>query len=739
MTATLSQEEKTRLVELIKEKEDRRVFNKLSWFEAYEWQQKLSNSSEANMQMLAMCANQIGKEQPVSEPVLTPSGWVKMGDISVGDYVVGSDGKPTKVTHIHPQGVRDVYELTFTDGATVRCGEEHLWAVKKHRKWETLSVKDMVEEFKPAIIPSRPVWEGSDEDVLVDPYLLGLLLGDGGLTCSVGITTADEEIAQYCRQLASEYNCELKEYAPIQYRFSSKERTSKGYCYNQLTDLLRELGVYGHKSYSKFVPREYFLISPEKRLELLRGLMDSDGTASKKGARLFGSVSKQLALDVQELARGLGIDASLNFKPRKSGNSWEVVLYKSPVSVFNLSRKKERENLGDKLNIRLVNISKLPYQEESQCITVEAVDSLYMTNDFILTHNSTAGAYITACHLTGLYPDWWVGHKYKEPIYAWAAGVSNDTTRDICQTELFGLAEDVEMWGSGMVPKECCPLSGATRRRGTTGNTYDSVMVQHHDPETGEPNGMSRIGFKSYEMGEEKFYGRPVDWIWLDEQPPSNIYTQCITRTVATNGRVLMTFTPEAGATPVVHQFMHDIQKGQFLLQASWDDAPHLDEATKQQLLAQYPPHERELRSKGIPVLGSGLVFPIPSDKLEVEGFDIPDSWPRVAAIDFGWDHPTAVVWIAYDREADTLYVYDTYARSKETAIIHAAAIKERPHYIPIVWPKDGLQSDKGSGVSLADQYRQQGLNMTANWFTNPPTAQNPKGDFSVEAGVNAM
>lgn len=352
---------------------------------------------------------------------------------------------------------------------------------------------------------------------------------------------------------------------------------------------------------------------------------------------------------------------------------------------------------------------------------------------------STAGAYITACHLTGLYPEWWTGHKFKEPIYAWAAGVSNDTTRDIIQTELFGLAEDVEAWGTGMVPRECAPVEKATRRRGTTGNTYDSVLVQHHDPDTGEPNGFSRIGFKSYEMGEEKFYGRPVDWIWLDEQPPSNIYTQCITRTVATDGYVLMTFTPEAGATPVVHQFMHDIQPGQFLLQASWDDAPHLNEATKQQLLAQYPPHERELRSRGIPVLGSGLVFPIAPDKIEVSPFEIPDHWPKIAAIDFGYDHPTAVVWVAHDTESDTVYVYDAYSKSKETPITHSAAIRSRPHFIPIVWPKDGLQSDKGSGVSLADQYRAQGINMLHDFFRNPPTPDAPKGTVNIEPGIMAM
>ena len=352
---------------------------------------------------------------------------------------------------------------------------------------------------------------------------------------------------------------------------------------------------------------------------------------------------------------------------------------------------------------------------------------------------STAGAYITACHLTGIYPDWWTGHKFKEPIYSWAAGVSNDTTRDIIQAELFGLAEDVEGWGSGMVPREHCPVEKATRRRGTTGNTYDSVLVAHHDPDTGEFNGWSRIGFKSYEMGEEKFYGRPVDWIWLDEQPPSNIYTQCITRTVATNGYVLMTFTPEAGATPVVQQFMHDIQPGQFLLQASWDDAPHLDEATKTQLLAQYPPHERKLRSQGIPVLGSGLVFPISPDQISCVPFDIPSHWPRVSAIDFGYDHPTAMVWIAHDTESDTVYVYDCYSRRQETPLVHAAAIRERPHYIPIVWPRDGLQKDKGSGVSLAEQYREQGVNMMFQCFSNPPTPDNPKGNINIEPGIMAL
>ena len=348
---------------------------------------------------------------------------------------------------------------------------------------------------------------------------------------------------------------------------------------------------------------------------------------------------------------------------------------------------------------------------------------------------STAGAYVTACHLTGIYPDWWTGKKFKRPIYSWAAGVSNDTTRDILQAELFGLAEDPECWGTGMVPLDC--IGDTSRRRGATGNTYDSVLVKHVDPSTGKFNGWSRLGFKSYEMGEEKFFGRPVDWIWLDEQPPSNIYTQCITRTVATNGYVVCTFTPESGITPMVHQFMNDIQPGQYLLTATWDDAPHLDEDTKKQLLAQYAPHERDLRSRGIPVFGSGMVFPIDSEDIEVEPFDIPNSWPRIAAIDFGWDHPTAVVWIAYNEQTDTIYVYDCYAERKQTAIIHSAAINSREPWIPVAWPKDGLQTK--DGIQLSQTYRDLGVYMLPEWFTNPPVIGEKNGTVSVEGGIMDM
>jgi len=175
-------------------------------------------------------------------------------------------------------------------------------------------------------------------------------------------------------------------------------------------------------------------------------------------------------------------------------------------------------------------------------------------------------------------------------------------------------------------------------------------------------------------------------------------------------------------------------------LQASWDDAPHLDEATKEQLLSQYPPHERELRSKGIPVFGSGLVFPVSEDVISVQPFIIPDAWPRIAAIDFGWDHPTAVVWMAHDTETDTVYVYDVACQNNTTAATFAGVINSRERWIPLAWPKDGLQSDKGSGVSLADQYRQAGVNMLHDWARNPiAPGDTSKGNNHIEPGIMDM
>ena len=250
------------------------------------------------------------------------------------------------------------------------------------------------------------------------------------------------------------------------------------------------------------------------------------------------------------------------------------------------------------------------------------------------------GAAETAYHLTGDYPSWWSGRKFNKPVRVWAAGESNDTTRDIIQSELFGNPQDPSKKGTGAVPLS--RIAETTRKPGVP-NAFSSVLVKH------KAGGNSHISFKAYEQGFEKFMGEAVDVVWLDEEPKQEIFSQCITRTADTNGVVYMTFTPERGMTNVVSGFLNDLKPGQSLTTATWDDVEHLNEDTKKQLLAVYSPAEREMRSKGVPVFGSGLVYPVSEDDIICDDFDLPDHYAKLAGIDFGFDHPTAISWIALD------------------------------------------------------------------------------------------
>lgn len=159
-------------------------------------------------------------------------------------------------------------------------------------------------------------------------------------------------------------------------------------------------------------------------------------------------------------------------------------------------------------------------------------------------------------------------------------------------------------------------------------------------------------------------------------------------------------------------------------------DAAHYDEAQRQAIIESYPAHERDARARGIPVLGSGRIFPVSDEQVAVPPVEIPAHWPVIGALDFGWDHPTAAVKLAWDRDADCLYVTHAYKAKRETPVIHAAALKAWGRGLPWAWPHDGLQHDKGSGRMLAEVYRDQGLAMLKTH------AQFPDGSNGVEAGL---
>ena len=398
--------------------------------------------------------------------------------------------------------------------------------------------------------------------------------------------------------------------------------------------------------------------------------------------------------------------------------------------MTNLARAVEiAKELEFRQKTNLMNSYK-PYDYQKKFHGSLAAQRLLMAGNRV--GKSFSGAMEMAYHCTGLYPEWWTGKRFNRPVRCWAGGVSNETTRDVCQRELTGQPDDPSAKGTGSIPLK---LIGETVRKPGVPNAFNSVVIKHTS------GGYSRIGFKAYEMGKEKWMGESLDVIWLDEEPPQSIYSQALTRTADKGGIVYMTFTPEQGMTETVAQFVNNLKTGQELIQATWDDAPHMTKEIRDQILSALPPHERKMREMGIPQLGSGLVFPIAEDDIVCEHFEIPDYFPRICAIDFGWDHPTACVWIAWDRDSDIVYVYDSYAMRQETVPVHASAIKSRGFWIPVVYPMDGRQADKGSGKSLAVQYREEGVNLLREHFTNPPQTgmKEGSGGNSVEAGVMEM
>ena len=344
---------------------------------------------------------------------------------------------------------------------------------------------------------------------------------------------------------------------------------------------------------------------------------------------------------------------------------------------------------------------------------------------------SYSGAFEDACHLTGRYPEWWQGYRFDRPVRLWAAGVSNEKTRDALQAFLFGDPGDEDAFGTGMIPRDCLDRNKITKKPQVP-NAYQSVKVKHV---TGR---WSTCDLKAYEQKEKSFMSLEVDVIHLDEEPTRPIMKQCLVR-----GKLLyMTFTPESGMTEVVTQFMNDIDdKYQLLINAGWDDAPHLTEDWKQARLATLLPYERDAASKGIPTFGDGLIFPIADEDIQCDAFKIPDYYRVIAAMDFGgWNHPTACVWIAYNDDTDVVYIYDTYKSKEKQVSEHADSIRSRGQGIEVLYPHDAEKADHG-GTKLAQLYRDKMVRMFHTHFTNPPAdgEMEGKGGNAVAPGLQEM
>lgn len=326
-----------------------------------------------------------------------------------------------------------------------------------------------------------------------------------------------------------------------------------------------------------------------------------------------------------------------------------------------------------------------------------------------------ACAYESTLHLTGIYPVWWEGKRFTSPISMWAAGKTNEATRDIIQEYLFGKIHDL---GTGMIPKE--NIVRITMKPGAK-DAILSAEIKHYD-EFGVCDGTSDITLKSYEQGADKFQGTSRHVIWLDEEPNDiGIVSECgmrLTKTADFPGGVLLfSFTPLFGLSQTVLEFcpggtmpkdhVNPIN-GKWSMQVTWDDVPHLTEEEKAERLKSIPPWEREARTKGIPAIGSGAIYTIPEADIMVQPFTIPDHWPRFYAMDVGFKN-TAVLWFAEDPTTKTWYIYKEHYRGRTEPVVHAADIKREGEWIPgVIDPASNRTRDDGS--RLLNEYMDLGL-----------------------------
>lgn len=346
------------------------------------------------------------------------------------------------------------------------------------------------------------------------------------------------------------------------------------------------------------------------------------------------------------------------------------------------------------------------------------------------------GTDLDAFHLLGEYPEDYDGHRFDFNPLCWGLGFSMEKTRDLLQTALFGKYTNGEFQG-GLIPK-----SRIVRHESAPGtpNAMRAVYVKHANGKD------SCIQFWSYSQGQHAIMGDVVDWVHVDEEPKDpTIRPQVLTRTIngdkGNGGRIIYTFTPENGRTELVVMFMDNPSKDQFFMRKGWDDAPHITEEKKERMLAQYPSYQRDMRTKGIPMLGHGRIYEVSSDDLIVSPFEIPNHWKVGIGMDFGWDHPQAFVKLVWDVENNMFYLTNCWKASKKDADQAWGATKNWAARTPVAWPHDGLQNEKGrsDATQQKNHYAKAGFQMMPDYATHPPINVNGEmktGGNSVEQGI---
>lgn len=320
-------------------------------------------------------------------------------------------------------------------------------------------------------------------------------------------------------------------------------------------------------------------------------------------------------------------------------------------------------------------------------------------------------------HLTGNYPDWWNGYRYLKPVNIWVSGVTNAETY-----------QSLKKYYVGDLGIEGFIHSSLIIRKEPQKHLY---YIQHSS------GGISKLRFKSYEQGAEAWQAETLDGAHMDEEPPYKIYSEAITRTASTSpdhhGMITLSMTPLKGITTMMLKYMQttilnedgeeiesrnvapqQLLNSKIYVLASHDDATHLTEEEKKRLYNSYSPYERDARTKGIPSIGSGLIYHVPEAELLVTPFEIPEFWPRCFGMDFGWEG-TAAVFMAHDQDNDVVYLCGEYLAAHLTPMYHAfQIIKQGADWMPGAYDHSGESAMQNGSENVVALYEQAGIR---NWF----------------------
>ncbi len=370
---------------------------------------------------IGVAATSAGKAQPLDAKVMTPCGWKRMGDILVGDLVKAADGTNATVTGVFPQGIKEIYKVSFHDGTSTECCKEHLWGVyapiKSHTgktEYRVMALEDIISFLErkesgihtPGCISvpvAAPIEWDNPTTWLIPPYSMGALLGDGCMSQpnKILLTSSDSHIVNRVKSEIIAFGVSLKHRSGYDYGITKDTKRTFPPAPNQLIETMKAYKLMGCSSNGKFIPSEYKQASVADRYSIVQGLMDTDGTVDRRGNVSFSTVSYQLACDLREIIQSIGGICTITSRrstfshlgERRDGQLCYQLNISHPnkAMLFSLPRKVDRcrtkQSLNRTIKKRIVSVE-LVGQKEAQCIMIDHPNHLYITDDYIVTHNT---------------------------------------------------------------------------------------------------------------------------------------------------------------------------------------------------------------------------------------------------------------------------------------------------------------------------------------------------------------